>query len=60
MNGHIEQLKQLVTATWDGNLISKSHRDDLVKNGLAQRAYGYNWITEKGVEHLVNLHLLVP
>jgi hypothetical protein len=56
----IEQLKQLITATWDGNLMSKQYRDDLVKSGLAQRAFGYNWITEKGLEYLVNLRLLVP
>lgn len=56
----IEQLKQLTTTTWDGNLLAKAYRDDLVKAGLAQRAYGYNWLTEKGVEYLVNLHLLIP
>lgn len=56
----IEQLKQLLAATWDGNLICKDYRDNLVKNGLAQRAYGYNWITEKGIKYLVNLHLLKP
>jgi hypothetical protein len=58
MNGTIEQLKQLTSCTWDGNLISKSDRDELVKAGLAQRAHGWNWITEKGVEYLVNLKLL--
>jgi len=60
MNPEIEQLKLLLTATWDGNLISKDARDNLVKSGLAQRAFGYNWVTEKGVEYLVNLRLLVP
>lgn len=60
MNGRIEQLKQLTSCTWDGNLISKSERDELVKTGLAQRGYGWNWITEKGVEYLVNLGILNP
>ena len=54
----IEQLKQLATATWDGNLLSKQYRDELVKAGLVQRAHGYNWITEKGLEYLVNLRLI--
>lgn len=58
MNARIEQLKQLATATWDGNLISKSDRDELVKAELAQRGYGWNWITEKGVKYLVDLGLL--
>lgn len=58
MNGKIEQLKQLANCTWDGNLISKDYRDELVKAGLAQRGYGWNWLTEKGVEYLVNLNLL--
>lgn len=58
MTGRIEQLKQLTYCTWDGNLISKSDRDELVKAGLAARGYGWNWITEKGVEYLVNLGLL--
>lgn len=56
----IEQLEQLKTVTWDGDLIGKSTRDDLVKNGLAQRGHGYNWITEKGVEYLVTLGALKP
>lgn len=58
MNARIEQLKQLTSCTWDGNLISKMERDDLVRSGLAERGYGWNWITSKGVEYLVNLGLL--
>ena len=58
MTERIEQLKQLTSCTWDGNLISKSYRDELVKAGLAARGYGWNWITGKGVEYLVNLGLL--
>lgn len=39
--------------TWDGNLISKCHRDDLVKAGLADRWDGWNWLTQEGVEAAV-------
>lgn len=58
MNGRIEQLKQLSTVTWDGNLISKHDRDELVKVGLAHRGFGWNWLSDKGVETLINLDLL--
>jgi len=55
----IEQLQCLCMLTWDGNLISKSHRDELVKAGLAQRFEGgYNLITAKGVQYLYDLRLL--
>lgn len=54
----IEQLQQLCTLTWDGNLIGKSLRDDLVLAGLAQRCLGYNWITAKGIRYLAELNLL--
>ncbi len=57
--GNIEQLKQLLTATWDGNLICKSHRDELVKSGFAFRTnYGFNCISQKGVETLYELGVL--
>ncbi len=55
-----EALKQLLTATWDGNLISKENRDKLVQRGLAERGNGYNWITSKGIQYLVDLDLLRP
>jgi hypothetical protein len=58
MNGSIEQLKQLTSCTWDGNLLSKSDRDELVKSGLAQRGYGWNWITKEEVAYLIRLQLL--
>ncbi len=35
---------------WDGNLISKSGRDDLVAAGLAERWNGWNYLTQEGVE----------
>ena len=39
--------------TWDGNLISKSHRDILVAAGFAERWNGWNWLTQEGVEAAV-------
>lgn len=54
----LEQLLLLATATWDGNLISKDARDNLVRAGLVQRARGYNWLTVKGLEYLVDLQVL--
>jgi hypothetical protein len=53
-----EALAQLVTVTWDGNLIGKSVRDWLVERGLVQRLDGFNWLTPKGVEHCVTLKIL--
>lgn len=58
MNARIEQLRQLERCTWDGNLISKTDRDELVKSGLSQRVQGWNLITTKGVEYLLDLGLL--
>lgn len=55
----IEQLQQLCTLTWDGNLLAKSYRDWLVKQELAQRMEGgFNLITAKGVQYLSDLQLL--
>ena len=34
--------------TFDGDLISKQCRDELVRQGLAWRYGGYNFISEKG------------
>lgn len=55
-----EQFKQLITATWDGNLISKNERDWLVNNGFAARESGYNFLTAKGIKEMVNLGYLRP
>ena len=57
---YIDQLKQLRTLTWDGNLISKYHRDWLFKNGYIQRRDGWNWITSKGVHFLVQEKYIAP
>jgi hypothetical protein len=54
---HTAQLQQLVKVTWDGDLISKNSRDWLVKCGYAARWGGYNFLTDNGVEVLVNLGL---
>ena len=55
----IEQLQLLCMLTWDGNLIAKGYRDDLVKAGLAQKFEGgFNLITPKGVQYLCDLRLL--
>ncbi len=59
-NNTNEQLLQLVTATWDGNLISKADRDWLVTNGYAEQQSGYNFLTAKGIKEVVNLGLLRP
>jgi hypothetical protein len=33
---------------WDGNLIAKSGRSELVEAGLAKRAHGWQWLTDQG------------
>jgi hypothetical protein len=35
---------------WDGNLISKTGRDNLVKSGAVDRSHGYNFLTMLGME----------
>ena len=56
----IEQLKQLTTATWDRNLLSKDVRERLVEGGYAQQADSWNWIAETGIPVLVDLGFLRP
>jgi hypothetical protein len=43
---------------WDGNLNSKSVRDFLVDNGFIERAKGFQFLTKKGIELLVDNNLL--
>jgi len=43
---------------WDGNLISKSARDKLVDIGLVERCKGFQFLTHRGVELLVDLNCL--
>ena len=40
MTAELEQLRQLIRPVWDGNLISKSARSQLVKNGYIAQAEG--------------------
>ena len=61
MNSRIEQLLQLSTGhVWDGNLISKHDRDELVKAGLVARCEGWNFLTTEGIKYVVNLNMLRP
>jgi hypothetical protein len=56
-----DQLMQLMFLTWDGDLISKSDRDQLVKKGLAVRfGNGWNIITETGVAFLERKDYIHP
>ena len=57
-NGYIEQLIQLMQVTWDGDLICKDHRNELVKCEYATRYKGCNAITEKGFTVLVDLGII--
>lgn len=36
--------------TWDGNVPSKSGRDELVNMGLAQCGKGWQWLTRAGID----------
>jgi len=58
----IEVLGQLFVhgPTWDGNLISKSGRDQLVRVGLAARWNGWQWLTEDGVRSSVEWKNVSP
>lgn len=58
--GQIEQLEQCLTATWDGDLISKSERDELVKQGYITRFEGWNIISCSGIGALIKLKRLWP
>lgn len=60
MSGYLEQLIDIFRGSvWDGNLISKRDRDELVKAGLVVKSHGWNIITPKGVTYLNELGLLV-
>jgi hypothetical protein len=55
---HLERLQQLVTPVYDGNLISKSHRSELVDKGLVARCDGINFCTQDGYVVLKTLGYL--
>jgi len=45
----LECLWQLRMTIWDGYLISKATRDELVRKGLAARLNGWQFITREGM-----------
>lgn len=59
--GRVEQLLQLLRITWDGDIINKTERDILKKEGLCiQFGVGWNLITPEGVEILHKLGFIHP
>ncbi len=44
-----EQLSQLRTATWDGNLISKTARTSLIELGLVVKYQGWQVVSQEGL-----------
>lgn len=59
-NQRLEQLKQLLKVTWDGDLISKTDRDKLFQSDYCRKYEGFNYITDKGIRTLVDLGELKP
>ncbi len=51
----LEALRQLRTATWDGNLISKTARSELVHRGFAVKWNGWQVISAEGLAILETL-----
>ena len=51
----LEQLFQLRNLTWDGNLISKSNRDELLKKGLIIKSEGFQVVSSAGIYILNSL-----
>jgi len=49
-----DQLIQLKSPVWDGNLISKSARTALCDHQLVDRFAGWNYITKLGVQYLIH------
>jgi hypothetical protein len=54
----IEQLRQLATATWDGNVISKQGRDSLFRLSLIDRWEGWQIVNRYGLAVLETLGYL--
>lgn len=50
--GAIACLHQLFTRgpTWDGNIVCKTGRGDLIKAGLADRVDGFAFLTREGIK----------
>lgn len=51
-----EVLMQLFVGgpTWDGNLVSKQDRDELLRAGLAEHWEGWTYLTKAGVKSAVS------
>jgi hypothetical protein len=43
--------------TWDGDVPSKSGRNELMALGLAERAWGFAWLTCDGVQVALDFRL---
>ncbi len=43
--------------TFDGDVPSKSERDELVEQGLAERFDGFQWLTLDGVKEAIRLKM---
>ena len=57
--GCIEQLSQLLCGpVWDGNVIDKNRRGQLLKVGYAAKYNGWTFLTRKGIQVAVDLELL--
>lgn len=54
----VAQLKQLAQPVWDGGLLSKSARTELVNKGLVERFNGLNFATKAGYCVLDTLGIL--
>lgn len=53
---YLESLLQLLDGpVWDGDVISKAYRDELVKVGYVYHCHGYAILSPMGVEVLKNL-----
>jgi hypothetical protein len=50
--GCADMLRQLFFdgPTWDGNVVSKQSRDELVRMGLAASGHGWQWLTKAGID----------
>lgn len=56
--GPLDTLLQIAAEpTWDGNLLSKQHRDSFVQQGWVARCEGYNIITSLGQSVIRTLRL---
>ena len=58
IGGQLETLIECLQITWDGDLISKSDRDDYVNKGLIAHINGYNIVTAKGIEYLEQIGII--